>query len=247
MYLTHLNSSFFPFLISLFFFLFFLYLCLMFKFFFHYHFYFFLIFASFVLYFFFLYSKEINSFSLFQFYFNSQFFIYFVLSEVFFFFGVFWSLFWIIFSYESCFLLSLPIIYPFGLALFNTFLLLLSSAYAVVYHLNYLNYINEYSLYFCIFCGLFFLINQVIEFFCCFFSISDFSFCSIFFFGTGFHGFHVFLGLGFLVLAHIMKLYLNLNYPFYINCALLYWHFVDVVWLFLFSFIYIFVYYLFLI
>lgn len=166
--------------------------------------------------------------------------------KFFFFFGVFWSLFWIIFSYESCFLLSLPIIYPFGLALFNTFLLLLSSAYAVVYHLNYLNFIFEYSLYFCIFCGLFFLINQIFEFFCCFFSISDFSFCSIFFFGTGFHGFHVLLGLGFLILCHVMRLYLNMNYTFYLNCALLYWHFVDVIWLFLFSFIYIFVYYLFL-
>ena len=79
------------------------------------------------------------------------------------------------------FLLALPIIYPFGLALFNTFLLLLSSSFAVIYHLNYLNFISEKNLYFCIFCGLFFLINQIFEFFSCFFSISDFSFCSIFF------------------------------------------------------------------
>ena len=212
----------------------------------HFHYIFFLVFASFVLYFFYLYNNEIMGFSLFQFFFNSQFFIYFVVSEVFFFFGVFWSLFWIIFSYESCFLMSLPIIYPFGLALFNTFLLLLSSSFAVVYHLNYLNFNSDLNLYFCIICGLFFLINQIFEFFCCFFSISDFSFCSIFFFGTGFHGFHVFLGLGFLILCYIMKLYVSLNYSFYLDCALLYWHFVDVIWLFLFTFIYIFVYYLFL-
>jgi heme/copper-type cytochrome/quinol oxidase subunit 3 len=39
----------------------------------------------------------------------------------------------------------------------------------------------------------------------------------------------------------------NLNLIFYLNCTLLYWHFVDVIWLFLFTFIYIFVYYLFVI
>ena len=246
MYLSHLSFSFFPFMISLFFFFFFFFLCLMFKLMIHYYFIFFILFASFILFFFYLYAEEVSSFSFFQFYFNSQFFIYFVLSEVFFFFGVFWSLFWIIFSYESCFLLALPIIYPFGLALFNTFLLLLSSSFAVIYHLNYLNFISEKNLYFCIFCGLFFLINQIFEFFSCFFTISDFSFCSIFFFGTGFHGFHVFVGLLLLVLCHVMRLYLINNISFYLNCALLYWHFVDVIWLFLFSFIYIFVYYLFL-
>ena len=37
-----------------------------------------------------------------------------------------------------------------------------------------------------------------------------------------------------------MRLYLINNISFYLNCALLCWHFVDVIWLFLFSFIYIF-------
>ena len=61
----------------------------------------------------------------------------------------------------------------------------------------------------------------------------------LFFFGTGFHGFHVFVGLLLLILCHVMRLYLINNISFYLNCALLYWHFVDVIWLFLFSFIYI--------
>ena len=60
---------------------------------------------------------------------------------------------------------------------------------------------------------------------------------------TGFHGFHVFVGLLLPILCHVMRLYLINNISFYLNYALLYWYFVDVICLFLFSFIYIFVYY----
>lgn len=192
-------------------------------------------------YFLFSYTEELKFYSFIQFFLNSQFFIYFVVSEVFFFFGIFWSLFWLIFSYDSCFLLNIFNIYPFGLALFNTFLLLSSSTLAILFHLNYLNYKSDKNLYFCIILGLFFLLNQVIEFNLCFFTISNWAFCSIFFFGTGFHGFHVFVGLIFLILILFRK-----SIVFFVNCSLLYWHFVDVIWLFLFSFIYIFVFYLFL-
>lgn len=248
MFLTHLNLSFFPIIISLFLFLFFFFMIVFFQYSFHYYLIFFILFVSFCFIFFYIYGvSEINHYSFLQFFFNSQFFIFFVLSEVFFFIGVFWSLFWIIFSYDSCFILAISLIYPFGLALFNTFLLLLSSSFAVIYHLNYLNFVLDLSLIFCILCGLFFLINQVIEFFLCFYTIADYSFCSIFFFGTGFHGFHVFVGLVLLFLCFLAEYLFNLNLIFYLNCTLLYWHFVDVIWLFLFTFIYIFVYYLFLI
>lgn len=192
-------------------------------------------------YFLFIYIEELKLYSFIQFFLNSQFFIYFVVSEVFFFFGIFWSLFWLIFSYDSCFIINIFNIYPFGLALFNTFLLLSSSTLAILFHLNYLNYKSDKNLIFCIFLGLFFLLNQVIEFKLCFFTISNWAFCSIFFFGTGFHGFHVFVGLIFLTLILFRK-----NIIFFVNCSLLYWHFVDVIWLFLFSFIYIFVFYLFI-
>ena len=202
--------------------------------------YLFLILACIMLYFLYYYTFTLNSFSGIQFFLNAQFFIYFVVSEVFFFFGIFWSLFWVIFSYDSCFLLALNVIFPFGLALFNTFLLLLSSTFAVLYHINILNNVLDNNLLFCIFCGLFFIINQYIEFNVCFYTISDFSFCSIFFFGTGFHGFHVFVGLCFLLILNFRK-----NIIYFVNCSLLYWHFVDVIWLFLFSFIYIVVFYLF--
>lgn len=190
-------------------------------------------------YFLFIYTEELKFYSFIQFFLNSQFFIYFVLSEVFFFFGIFWSLFWLIFSYDSCFLLNIFNIYPFGLALFNTFLLLSSSTLAILFHLNYLNYKLDKNLLFCIILGLFFLLNQIIEFNLCFFTISNWAFCSIFFFGTGFHGFHVFVGLIFLIFI----LFRN-NIIYFVNCSLLYWHFVDVIWLFLFSFIYVVVFYI---
>lgn len=201
---------------------------------------FFILFLA-MLYFLYYYTYTLNLFTIIQFFLNSQFFIYFVVSEVFFFFGIFWSLFWIMFSYESCFLLNLHNIFPFGLALFNTFLLLSSSTFAILFHVNVLNYIGDYNLILCIGLGLFFLLNQIIEFNVCFFTISDFTFCSIFFFATGFHGFHVLVGLIFLILITFRT-----NIIFFINCSLLYWHFVDVIWLFLFSFVYIVIFYLFL-
>ena len=179
-----------------------------------------------------------------QFFLNSQFFYYFIVSEVFFFGGVFWSLFWIIFSYDSCFFLSLSLISPFGLALFNTFLLLASSSFGCLFHVNYLNNIHDINLIFCILLGLLFLFNQFIEFNFCFYTISDFSFCSIFFFGTGFHGFHVFVGLVFLIFCFYSIFYVKYYFIFFINCSLLYWHFVDVIWLFLFNLVYIFIFFL---
>lgn len=238
---THLKLNFLPLIISIVLFLFFFNLCMLFQ---NNSIYSILIFfiLFFILcYFLYIYTEELSLYSFIQFFLNSQFFIYFVVSEVFFFFGIFWSLFWLIFSYDSCFLLNIYNIYPFGLALFNTFLLLSSSTLAILFHLNYLSYRLDKNLYFCILLGLFFLLNQIIEFNLCFFTISNWAFCSIFFFGTGFHGFHVFVGLIFLILILFRK-----SIIFFVNCSLLYWHFVDVIWLFLFSFIYIFVFYLFL-
>ena len=64
------------------------------------------------------------------------------------------------------------IINPFGLALFNTFLLLLSSTFGILHHLKYLNYLVDYNLYLSIFLGIFFLFNQFLEFKFCFYNIS---------------------------------------------------------------------------
>jgi Heme/copper-type cytochrome/quinol oxidase, subunit 3 len=64
---------------------------------------------------------------------------------------------------------------------------------------------------------------------------------SAFFMATGFHGFHVLVGTIFLLvcLIRIMKGEMTPKQHFGFEAAAWYWHFVDVVWLFLFAFIYV--------
>ena len=64
---------------------------------------------------------------------------------------------------------------------------------------------------------------------------------SSFFMATGFHGFHVLIGTIFLAIC-LLRLYVGQMSPtkhFGFEAAAWYWHFVDVVWLFLFAFIYV--------
>ena len=197
---THLNLSFLPIFISFFLFLLFFFLGLLFEIFVTFFIKIFFLLFLLMLFFLYFYSDSLLEFSYIQFYLNSQFFIYFVVSEVFFFIGVFWGLFWIIFSYDSCFLLSISLINPFGLALFNTFLLLLSSTFGILHHLNYLNFFKDLNLLVCILLGLFFLINQYLEFNFCFYTISDYSFCSIFFFWYRFSWFSCFCWFDFITI-----------------------------------------------
>jgi len=88
--------------------------------------------------------------------------------------------------------------------------------------------------------GLYFTILQVIEYIQAEFNISDSSFGSTFFLATGFHGLHVILGTTFLITSIVRIILIN-NPPNHIiglEIAIWYWHFVDVVWLFLYSSIY---------
>jgi cytochrome c oxidase subunit 3 len=65
---------------------------------------------------------------------------------------------------------------------------------------------------------------------------------SVFYMATGFHGFHVVVGTIFLMvcLVRAMKGHFNPDQHFGFEAAAWYWHFVDVVWIFLFSFVYFF-------
>lgn len=86
----------------------------------------------------------------------------------------------------------------------------------------------------------FFIFLQVIEYFEAVFSLSDSSYGSTFFVMTGFHGLHVIIGTIFLLVC----LYRISEESFFfkgstgLECAIWYWHFVDVVWLFLYISIY---------
>ena len=64
---------------------------------------------------------------------------------------------------------------------------------------------------------------------------------SSFFMATGFHGFHVMIGTIFLIvcLSRLLAGQFTPRQHFGFEAAAWYWHFVDVVWLFLFAFIYV--------
>lgn len=72
------------------------------------------------------------------------------------------------------------------------------------------------------------------------FKLSDGVYGSTFYMATGFHGFHVFIGTIFLgiCLVRLLKSHLTQQHHFGFEAAAWYWHFVDVVWLFLFISIY---------
>ena len=72
------------------------------------------------------------------------------------------------------------------------------------------------------------------------FSISDGIFGSTFFMATGFHGFHVFVGTVFLAVCLVRLLFnhFTVEHHFGFEAAAFYWHFVDIVWLFLYVAIY---------
>jgi heme/copper-type cytochrome/quinol oxidase subunit 3 len=73
------------------------------------------------------------------------------------------------------------------------------------------------------------------------FNFTDGIYPSTFFMATGFHGAHVIIGTTFLLvcLFRAMKGHFKPEHHFGFEAAAWYWHFVDVVWLFLFSCVYI--------
>ena len=81
---------------------------------------------------------------------------------------------------------------------------------------------------------------QAFEYVSATFTISDGIYGSTFFMATGFHGFHVLIGTIFLTVC-LVRLSLNhftIQHHFGFEAAAFYWHFVDVVWLFLYVAVY---------
>ena len=87
--------------------------------------------------------------------------------------------------------------------------------------------------------GTFFFVLQLHEYSIVGFEITSSINGTIFFVATGFHGIHVIVGRLFIVAVTIRMGNTNINHHCGLEMSLWYWHFVDVVWLFLFTFFYV--------
>ena len=132
---------------------------------------------------------------------------------------------------------------PFKVPLINT-IILLSSGVRVTWAHHALiegDFTRaQEALLVTIFLGVYFTAIQLLEYVESSFSISDSSYGRTFFVATGFHGLHVLIGTLFLIftLLRIMIGKIRALHHFGFEASAWYWHFVDVVWLFLFVTIY---------
>jgi cytochrome c oxidase subunit 3 len=133
---------------------------------------------------------------------------------------------------------------PFHLPLFNTLILLLSGTTVTWAHHALLKNDRrglKWGLALTIALGALFTCVQVLEYTQAGFDYSGNIYGAAFFMATGFHGFHVLVGTIFLIVCLIranagqLTPQKHLGFEF----AAWYWHFVDVVWLFLFASIYV--------
>lgn len=172
----------------------------------------------------------------------------FIVSEVMFFTAFFWAFFHSSFNpspviggvWPPAFIVTLD---PWKIPLLNTILLLSSGACVTAAHHGIVYGNKNFALTFlgltvtlaAVFTGF-----QAYEYASASFTIADGIYGSTFYMATGFHGFHVIVGTIFLTVC-LIRLYFNhftREHHFGFEAAAWYWHFVDVVWLFLFISIY---------
>nr|URX53363.1 cytochrome c oxidase subunit III [Glyptotermes fuscus] len=174
--------------------------------------------------------------------------ILFIISEVFFFISFFWAFFHSSLSPTIELGSTWPPtgILPFNplqIPLLNTAILLASGVTVTWAHHGLLedNYTQGLQgLFFTVTLGVYFTILQAYEYAEASFTIADSSYGSTFFVATGFHGLHVIIGTTFLLTCLLRQLnkHFSSNHHFGFEAAAWYWHFVDVVWLFLYISIY---------
>jgi cytochrome c oxidase subunit 3 len=183
--------------------------------------------------------------------------ILFIASEVMFFVAWFWAFFWnaldpanpqtyglLDFSGGIWPPKGTEVINPLALPLMNTFVLLTSSAAVNVAHDNLREGnrpLFKIFLALGIALGVLFVFTQAYEYIHAPFPFKNSIYGATFFMATGFHGAHVIIGVIFLFVC-LMRAFWGQFTPRHhvgFQFAAWYWHFVDVVWLFLFTCIYI--------
>ncbi len=181
----------------------------------------------------------------------------FIVSEILFFTAFFWSFF------NASTLPKLPIVDdiwkiaagvwppagieafdPMHLPLLNTLILLLSGttvtwAHHAILHRDQKTAVT--ALWYTVILGAIFTCVQAYEYTHAAFGFKDGVYASNFYMATGFHGFHVLVGTIFLAICLIRakKNQFSPEHHLGFEFAAWYWHFVDVVWLFLFVFVYL--------
>nr|ALO76658.1 cytochrome c oxidase subunit 3 [Ceratocanthus sp. CER01] len=174
--------------------------------------------------------------------------ILFITSEVFFFLSFFWGFFHSSLSPTIELGMNWPPkgIYcfnPLQIPLLNTLILLTSGLTVTWAHHSLME--NNFKqatqgLLLTVLLGFYFTLLQGYEYVEAPFTIADASYGSTFFMATGFHGLHVIIGSTFLLmclLRHLNNHFSSIHH-FGFEAAAWYWHFVDVVWLFLYISIY---------
>lgn len=186
----------------------------------------------------------------------------FISSEVMFFFAFFWSFFKfslspvLIFDGAHIFEIGKTVAQgawpPAGIKTFdawdipfiNTLILLLSGttvtwAHYALLHKNRRDLVRGLAI--TVLLGMLFTALQAYEYHHAHFGFKDGIYASNFFMATGFHGAHVIIGTIFLAVCLVRAIKGEMTPEGHLGFefAAWYWHFVDVVWLFLFSFVYV--------
>nr|QXU57669.1 cytochrome c oxidase subunit III [Cherax setosus] len=174
--------------------------------------------------------------------------ILFIVSEILFFFSFFWAFFHSSLSPTIEIGMFWPPegiqpFNPFQVPLLNTTILLSSGATVTWAHHAIMNSNHSeaiQSLGVTVILGVYFTSLQAYEYMEASFSIADSIYGTTFFVATGFHGLHVIIGTSFLSVCfyRLYKCHFSNSHHFGFEAAAWYWHFVDVVWLFLYVFIY---------
>nr|YP_010022378.1 cytochrome c oxidase subunit III [Teratoscincus roborowskii]QOL12734.1 cytochrome c oxidase subunit III [Teratoscincus roborowskii] len=174
--------------------------------------------------------------------------ILFITSEVFFFIGFFWAF------YHSSLAPTPELggcwppsgvnpLDPFEVPLLNTAVLLASGVTVTWAHHSIMVGCRKeagQALVLTIILGLYFTMLQATEYLDAPFTIADSAYGTTFFVATGFHGLHVIIGTTFLAVCLLRQIafHFTTHHHFGFEAAAWYWHFVDVVWLFLYISIY---------